>query len=156
MAKQIEPYEEDDFLLEDQQNSNEEQTIEEEDEAEEESTFKLRPRPARASLTHNAIKSELLKMKKQDSGEDNEENLSRSARKRKKRREKVLEERRASGGRCCLKEKKVKSNQFDCFRSSKPLKLFSLRKQEEEKISRTTWLTLNRYRSADEDPRCCH
>ena len=99
MAKQIEPYEEDDFLLEDQQNSNEEQTIEEEDEAEEESSFKLRPRPARASLTHNAIKSELLKMKKQDSGEDNEENLSRSARKRNKRREKVLEERRASGGK---------------------------------------------------------
>lgn len=97
----IEPYEEDDFLLE-EQNSTEEPLIEEED-GEDETTLKVRARPARASLTHSAIKSEILKMNKQqsrqlDSGEDNDENLSRSARKRKKRREKVLEERRTSGG----------------------------------------------------------
>lgn len=65
----------------------------------------IQPRPPRASLTHHAIKTELMKMNKQKEAQrlaelaidPDEDNLSRAARKRKRRREKVLEERRASG-----------------------------------------------------------
>lgn len=102
MAKNTEELEVDEFLLDEQNNNIEDQLIEEEEDESEDASLRFRVRPARASLTHNAIKSELLKMNKQnrqDSNEDAEENLSRSARKRKKRKEKILEERRASGGR---------------------------------------------------------
>jgi hypothetical protein len=67
---------------------------------------RIQPRPPRASLTHHAIKTELMKMNKQKESqrlaelqalEADEDNLSRAARKRKRRRDKVNEERRASG-----------------------------------------------------------